>query len=69
MFNNWTYPILEIDESPWVEQCLQVRPQLKPPLRHFLFVAMNDLVDVLAPPPIKVTWVRVVEGAKTAGSE
>lgn len=59
-FMNWTYPILEIDGSPWVEQCLQVRPQMKPPLKHFLLVAMNDLVDVLAQPPTKVAWVSVV---------
>jgi len=56
-FMNWTYPILEIDESPWVEQSQQVLPQTSPPLKHYLFVAMNDLVDVLAQPPTKVTWV------------
>jgi hypothetical protein len=59
MFMNWTYPILEMDGSPWVEQCLQVRPQMNPPLKHFLLVAMNDLVDVLAQPPTKVAWVNV----------
>lgn len=61
MFNDWTYPILEIEGSPWVEQCLQVRQQTKPPLRHYLFVAMNDLVDVLAPAPVDVAWTKVDE--------
>lgn len=61
MFNNWTYPIIEIEGSPWVEQSLQVRPQTKPPLKHYLFVAMNDLVDVLAPPPVKVVWIKADE--------
>jgi hypothetical protein len=66
LFNKWTYQILEIEGSPWVEQCLQVRPQTKPPLRHYLFVAMNDLVDVLAPPPVNVAWTKVDERQNSA---
>lgn len=56
LFAGWTYPIIELERSAWIEQIQRVRPHPTPTWRHYFFVAMNDLVDLLAPPPVKVAW-------------
>jgi hypothetical protein len=55
----WRYPLLEVPDSHWLAEYLEVRPDED--LHHFVLVSLNDLLHILATPKVEATWVEPAE--------
>ena len=55
-WSGWTRPLLLISESPWLESLDRYNPVAIRGRRHFMLVAMNDVVHVLAQPDVVAQW-------------
>jgi hypothetical protein len=54
-WDGWTYPLLRVNESSWLSR-FEFLPNCRG-LTHFLLVAMNDIVDIVAGPAPSVRWI------------
>jgi hypothetical protein len=54
-WDGWTYPLLLAERSNWLDG-VRALPHCTH-LKHFAFVAMNDVVEILADPKAASAWV------------
>jgi hypothetical protein len=56
--SNWTFPLLEVENSTWLAACEAHMPSPRDwPRTHFALISLNDLVQVLALPEVKAEWI------------
>jgi hypothetical protein len=56
--NGYTFPLLRIENSRWLESYVARNPVGAQGRIHFALVALNDLVQILAQPDVQVDWIE-----------
>ena len=54
---NFTFPLLVIEESPWIERLAGRHPVQAEGKTHYAFTSLNGMAEAIAGPPIRVEWV------------
>ena len=52
-----TSPLLIIEDSAWIEELAGRHPFLTEEKTHHTFISLDDTVEVIAGPPVRVEWV------------
>jgi hypothetical protein len=55
-WDRWVLPAVIVENSAWLSQYMDLPGTEN--RRHFSFVCMNDLLDVLALPDVRVRWIE-----------
>ncbi len=55
-----TFPLLIVEDSPWARRLADRHPQGEGCI-HYVFISLNDTVEVLAHPPVRVEWVPATD--------
>jgi len=58
-WSRWTYPLLRIEHSKWLQQHSDRHPSASAERIHFALIAMNDLVQILALPDVSAKWIDI----------
>ena len=56
----FTFPLLIIEDSPWAS-AMTARHSQGEGCVHYVFLSLNDIVEVLAPPPVHAEWVPATD--------
>ena len=62
-WTGWTYPLLQFSPSSWMAR-FEGLPYIEG-RQHLAFVAMNDVIEVIAKPAASVRWVTPQRVAKS----
>ena len=54
--NLFVFPFLIMEDSPWAKRMAARHPQGEGCI-HYAFLSLNDTVEVLASPPVRVEWI------------
>jgi hypothetical protein len=56
--SDYTFPLLRIENSKWLESYVVRNPFGAKGRVHFALIALNDLLQILAQPDVQVNWVK-----------
>jgi hypothetical protein len=57
----WTFPLLQIEHSSWLQDHENVNPVAAEGRVHFALISLNDLVHILALPVATATWIDALQ--------
>jgi hypothetical protein len=60
-WENYTYPLLLVSDSPWLDTFSDSQLIGYSNLLHYSFVTLDQTVDVLSSNPPKVSWIKPTE--------
>lgn len=55
-WSNWTFPLLHVSSSSWLEEHVSHNPAAAERRVHFALISMNDLLHILALPEVTAAW-------------
>ena len=53
----FTFPLLRIEDSPWIEKLAERHPVATEGRTHYAFISLNDTVEIIAGPPVRAEWI------------
>lgn len=61
-WSRWTAPLLRVEGSGWLHEHQSRNPFAAEDRAHFVLIAMNDVVELLAFPDVEAAWIPAAPG-------